>query len=215
MPAAAGGVADGAKPVGETVPRLDALDREAVVPHAGRKTALGPVGVEPEDLEAQALDRLQMREHVGLRAVVEFVERRAQVRDRRRHRAAVDAGHHVREHRPAKFIVAAPRIVAEPPQLHDSRAANRLARMQLQSHRLHSGLNPHGSPSARSTAAVHCPDQPIAVMTPPPAHWTLKNGLAPQDDRPSAGANSIRLPDGTASASGSQSSGRHELPVSR
>ena len=46
----------------------------------------------------------------------------------------------------------------------------------------------------------------MAVITPPPGQWTLKNGLAPEDDRPPAGANSIGLPGGTASANGSQSS---------
>ena len=54
---------------------------------------------------------------------------------------AVDSRHDVGEHHAAKLVVAGPRIVAEPIKLHDARAADRLAGVQLQMHGLHSRLD--------------------------------------------------------------------------
>jgi len=68
---------------------------------------------------------------------------------------------------------------------------------------------------SRPTVAAHWPDQPTAEITPPPFHRTLNSGQAPEEDRPPDGANSICLPGGIGSSSGSQSSTRHGLPTRR
>ena len=100
------GVADGPKSRGETVAaaRPDRSGSRSVRCRAESRP--GPVGVEPEDLEAQSLDRLQVGKHVGFRALSCSQNDDAQVGDRRRRPVGRRRGASRGRTSSAKLIVA-------------------------------------------------------------------------------------------------------------
>jgi hypothetical protein len=191
-PRVVGGLADGREATGEARLVHFTIDGEHVVADGGEALPTA-IGIEPEILESESLRRFQVGQHIGLGAVVHFVEGRAQVGDGRRHRLSIDPRADVAQERLAKGVVAPPGVVAEVAQLEDAWPANRLAGPQCRAQ----GLSPASMRRAslsRCTAALQRPVQPMAVTTPPPGHAHVKKGQASFEERPFSGAKSMRAP---------------------
>jgi len=134
-------LADAPKAVGEAVRGLHGLQGEAVVAHALREAAgSGPVGIEPEDLEAEALEGPQVREDVVFIGRVELVERGAQVRDGRQRRLAILSGHDVLKHRLPEAVVGLLHVASCPQHLEDAWPPEALTGMQGNACGLETGL---------------------------------------------------------------------------
>jgi SAM-dependent methyltransferase len=110
-----------------------------VLRHAGA----GPIRIDPEHLESQAAERLQVGKHVLLVGVVQFVKGRAEVGDGWPLELAVNPRQDVREHRVSKKIVGPTRVAPLPAELQDARSAQALAGVKHGVQGLHPDLGMH------------------------------------------------------------------------